>query len=133
MPSVDDQRAVYKVHCTPQEFPADSDATRWLLDSDCGRKLSGSGDIEFSNAIITGSTTSDGSLVSRASPEFVFLKNNASANVKVSLDDSTTYTLLITPGEAIVFETDKTVLTNASRIRIAAVSGSPNVEYYIGY
>ena len=136
MPSVDDQRAVYSNHCTPQEFPADGlvDATRWFLDSDCGRKLTGKyATVEFTNGVLYDSKTSDGSLVTRADPEFLFLKNNASANVKVSLDDSTNYTILIAPGEAIAFELDKAVLTNASRIKIAAVSGTPNVEYYIGY
>jgi hypothetical protein len=136
MPSVGDKRAVYSNHCTPQEFPADDvvAATRWFLDSDCGRKLTGKYATDvFSTGAVTASVTSDGALVTLASPEFLFLKNNASVNVKVSLDDSTNYTILIAPGEAIAFELDKTVLTNANRIKILAASGSPNVEYYIGY
>ena len=48
-------------------------------------------------------------------------------------DNTTTYTILIAPGEAMAFEVDTAVLTNASRIKIAAVSSTPNVEYYIGY
>ena len=135
MPSVNDQRAVYRNHCIPLEFPADSNAKRWFLDSDCGKKMSGEHITStFSNGILYGSTTSDGSIVSNSNdPEFLCLKNNASVGVKVSLDNSTTYVILIGANESIALECYGTDITQISHIKIAAVSGTPNVEYYIGY
>ena len=135
MPSVNDKRAVYRNYCTPLEFPGDSDAKRWFLDSDCGRKLTGSYETSsFSNGILYGSVTADGSISSNTNdPEFVCLKINLDANVKVSLDNTTTYTILIQPNEAIAFEGYGTDLSQIAHIKIAAASGTPNVEYYVGY
>ena len=133
----DDQRVKYSNRCTPQEFPATAAAgTRWYLDSDCGKKLTGGNTVTLGTGgskMVFGSQTSDGSLVTQATPKFVYMKNNASVGVEFSLDNSTNYTLRLEAGEAIAFECDSSVLTNTSRIKIAADSSTPNVEYYIGF
>jgi len=119
----------------PLEFPDDSNAKRWFMDSDCGKKLTGEYTTSsFSNGVLYGSTTADGSINSNTNdPEFVCLKNNANVNVKVSLDNSTTYVILIQPNESIALECYGTDITQVAHIKIAAISGTPNVEYYIGY
>ena len=139
MPSVGDEIAVYSNHCTPQEFPADGSvaATRWFLDSDCGRKLTGKyATAVFTNGILYGTATSNGVVVNNTAhgPEFFFLKNNGAANVSVSLTGNTTYLIVIPPGEAIAFE----CYDHANGIEdIADIwinsSATPSVEYYIGY
>jgi len=139
MPSVDDERAVYSNHCTPQEFPDDGSvaATRWFLDSDCGRKLTGkAATAVFSNGIYYGTATSNGIVksISAHGPEFVFLKNNGTADVNVSLDGSTTYVMIIKPGEAIAFECydHGDGIEDINDVYINSAS-TPSVEYYIGY
>jgi len=139
MPSVGDERVVYSNHCIPQEFPADGSvaATRWFLDSDCGRKLTGKhATAVFSNGILYGTATSNGVVVNNTShgPEFVCLKNNGTANVNISLDGSTTYLMIIAPGEAVAFECyeHSDVIEDIADIYINSTS-TPNVEYYIGY
>ena len=139
MPSVDDERAVYSNHCTPQEFPADGSvaATRWFLDSDCGRKLTGKyATAVFTNGIYYGTATSNGIVksISAHGPEFVFLKNNGTANVSISLDGSTTYVMMIAPGEAVAFECYDNAggIEDINDVYINS-SSTPSVEYYIGY
>ena len=139
MPNVDDERVVYRNHCTPQEFPADGSvaATRWFLDSDCGRKLTGSYATEvFTNGILYGTATANGIIVNNSAhgPEFVFLKNNGTASVSVSLDGSTTYVMAIAPGEAVAFECydHSDGIEDINDVYINSAS-TPSVEYYIGY
>ena len=139
MPSVDDERAVYSNHCTPQEYPADGSvaATRWNLDSDCGSKLTGKyATAVFTNGVYYGTATSNGIVkdIDAHGPEFVFLKNNGTANVSVSLDGSTTYIMSIAPGEAIALECydHSDGIEDINDIYINSAS-TPSVEYYIGY
>jgi|TARA_R100000501_G_C2623198_1_gene116347 hypothetical protein len=139
MPDVNDKRAVYSNHCTPQEFPADGSvaATRWFLDSDCGRKLTGKyATAVFTNGIFYDTQTSNGVLENHTAngPEFVFLKNNGAADVNVSLDGTTTYVMVIAPGEAVAFECYDAAggIAQVAYIYINS-SSTPSVEYYIGY
>ena len=139
MPSVGDERAVYSNHCIPQEFPADGSvaATRWFLDSDCGRRLTGKyATAVFSNGIFYGTATANGIVKDNTThgPEFVFLKNNGTANVNISLDGSTTYLMVIEPGEAVAFECydHSDGIEDIADIYINSAS-TPSVEYYIGY
>ena len=136
MPSVGDERVVYSNHCTPQEYPA-SAATRWFLDSDCGRKLTGKyATAVFTNGILYGTATANGIVVNNSDhgPEFVFLKNNGTANVSISLDGTTTYVMVIAPGEAVAFECYDLAagIEDINDIYINSAS-TPSVEYYIGY
>ena len=137
MPS--DERAVCSNHCTPQEFPADGSvaATRWYLDSDCGRKLTGkAATAVFTNGIYYGTATSNGIVkdIDAHGPEFVFLKNNGTATVNISLDGTTTYLMSIEPGEAVAFECydHSDGIEDINDIYINSAS-TPSVEYYIGY
>ena len=139
MPSVGDERAVYSNHCIPQEFPADGSvaATRWFLDSDCGRRLTGKyATAVFSNGIFYGTATASGTVKVHTAngPEFVFLKNNGTADVNVSLDGSTTYVMIIKPGEAVAFECydHGDGIEDINDVYINSAS-TPSVEYYIGY
>ena len=139
MPDTDDERVVYSNHCTPQEFPDDGAvaATRWFLDSDCGRKLTGKYATDvFTNGILYGTATANGIVVNNTAhgPEFVFLKNTGAADVNVSLDGSTTYVMVIAPGEAVAFECydHSDGIEDINDVYINS-SSTPSVEYYIGY
>ena len=130
-------RIIYKNHCTPQEKLGFATGDRWYLDSDCGRKLTGKyATAVFTNVVYYGTATSNGIVkdISAHGPEFVFLKNNGTANVSVSLDGSTTYIMSIAPGEAIALECydHSDGIEDINDIYINSAS-TPSVEYYIGY
>ena len=90
----------------------------------------------FTNGIYYGTATSNGIVksISAHGPEFVFLKNNGTANVSVSLDGSTTYVMVIFPGEAVAFECydHSGGIEDINDVYINS-SATPSVEYYIGY
>ena len=123
------KRILYKNHCTPQEQVGSSD--RYYLDSDCGRKLTGSNLYELG-----ADTTATGTLTGAAAHElgadsgFDFIAVTAtsisSGTVLLSLDDGTTDIIKLLEGECF-----------ASKIRsdaqpVVTISGTATVDYMTG-
>ena len=120
-------KIVYKNHCTPQEQVNFSTGSRWYLDSDCGRKLSGSCEPTVTIAttyIGTGtlSASGDNSLESATTVNFVFVKNTGSNNLKITIR---TQSIILSAGESF-----------ASQIADLAVSlqstSGTTYEYFLG-
>ena len=120
-------KIVYKNHCTPQERVDFSTGSRWYLDSDCGRKLSGSCEPTVTIAttyIGTGTISASGnnSLESATTMNFVFVKNTGSNDLKITIR---TQSIVLSAGESF-----------ASQIGDLAVSlqssSGTTYEYFLG-
>ena len=120
-------KIVYKNHCTPQEQVNFSTGSRWYLDSDCGRKLSGSCEPTVTIAttyIGTGTISAGGnnSLESATTMNFVFVKNTGSNDLKITIR---TQSIVLSAGESF-----------ASQIADLAVSlqssSGTTYEYFLG-
>ena len=120
-------KIVYKNHCTPQEQVNFSTGSRWYLDSDCGRKLSGSCEPTVAIAttyVGTGTLSASGnnSLEGATTMNFVFVKNTGSNNLKITIR---TQSIILSAGESF-----------ASQIADLAVSlqstSGTTYEYFLG-
>ena len=122
----------YKNHATPQEQLASGG--RYYLDSDVGKKLTGTCDTDAS---ITTTGTYDASLAITStassaltsSHEFVFIKNTGGGSgndVLLTLDDSN-YLILLSNGEAFASEISTSAVV---KVKCAADEDS-TIEYFV--
>ena len=130
MASDGDKRILYKNHCTPQEQVGSTD--RYYLDSDCGRKLTGSYMYDLDSAGTTAtatitSTPSSGAMSGTTGFDFIAVTATSisSGTVTISLDGSTEIIKLL-EGECF-----------ASKIASGAtpkihISGTATVDYMTG-
>ena len=92
-----------KQFCTPQEKINYSSGSRWILDSDCGEKLSGieTNDCEAPSytAGLSVSTTPIEAVAITSGIHRVFIKNVGRIDLLISLDDNSTYLLKLSPGQ----------------------------------
>jgi hypothetical protein len=122
--SAGDKRILYRNHCVPQEQVGSGD--RYYLDSDCGRKLTGSNLYELgSNTTATGTLTSTSAIGTTIDFIAVTATSISSGTVTISLDGSTEIIKLL-EGESF-----------ASKIASGAtpkvhISGSASVDYMTG-
>ena len=123
--SAGDKRVLYRNHCVPQEQV--SSGGRYYLDSDCGRKLTGSNLYELgSNTTATGTVTSSGAIGTTLDFIAVTATSISSGTVMISLDNGTTSIIELKEGEGF-----------ASKIASGAqpyvtISGSASVDYMSG-
>ena len=122
------KRILYKNHCTPQEQVGSTD--RYYLDSDCGRKLTGSYmyDLDSSGTTTTGTLTSTDELGDDTGFDFIAVTATSisSGTVYLSLDNGTTQIIELLEGECF-----------ASKIRsdaqpVVTISGTATVDYMTG-
>ena len=120
-------KVVYKNHCTPQEQIAPDG--RFYLDSDCGRKLTGVGEVTLTE---TGTHTSSASISTSAtsiasSKDFVFVKNTGSTDVVISLttDASAKYVIKLSEGEAF-----SSKINTSANVRVKTLSGTSTIDYF---
>jgi hypothetical protein len=122
----------YKNHCTPQEQIASGG--RYYLDSDVGKKLTGTCDTDAS--ITTTGTyedslaiTSTASSALTSSHEFVFIKNTGGGSgndVLITLNNSN-YQILLSDGEAFASEIDTSAVVKVK----CASSEDSTIEYFV--
>ena len=122
----------YKNHCTPQEQIASGG--RYYLDSDVGKKLTGTCDTDAS--ITTTGTyddslaiTSTASSALTSSHEFVFIKNTGGGSgndVLVTLNNSN-YQILLSSGEAFSSEIHTSAVVKVK----CASSEDSTIEYFV--
>jgi hypothetical protein len=123
--SAGDKRVLYRNHCTPQEQVGSGD--RYYLDSDCGRKLTGSNLYSLgSNTTATGTVTSSGAIGTTLDFIAVTATSISSGTVMISLDNGTTSIIELKEGECF-----------ASKIASGAqpyvtISGTASVDYMSG-
>ena len=121
------KRILYKAHCTPQEQVGSSD--RYYLDSDCGRKLSGSNLYELgSDTTATGTLTATGELGGDTGFDFIAVtaKSITSGTVLLSLDNGTTHVIQLLEGECFASK------INSAAQPVVTISGTATVEYMTG-
>ena len=124
------KRILYKNHCTPQEQVGSTD--RYYLDSDCGRKLTGSYVYDLDSAGTTAtatitSTPSSGAMSGTTGFDFIAVTATSisSGTVTISLDGSTEIIKLL-EGECFA---SKIASGAAPKIHI---SGTATVDYMTG-
>ena len=118
-------RVRYKNHATPQEQHTSGD--RWYLDSDVGRKMSGTADIVPGS---TGTLTKEQSISTSAtqiasSKDFVYIKNTGSIDLLVTLDNSN-YLIVLSEGEVFASQ-----ISTSADVRIKTPSGTTRADYYV--
>ena len=123
--SAGDKRVLYRNHCVPQEQV--SSGGRYYLDSDCGRKLTGSYlyDLDSTGTTATGTLTSTSAIGTTIDFIAVVATSISSGTVTISLDGSTEIIKLL-EGECF-----------ASKIASGAtpkvhISGTATVDYMTG-
>jgi len=124
--AVGDKRILYKNHCVPQEQVGSGD--RYYLDSDCGRKLTGSYlyDLDGAGTTATSTITSSGAIGTTLDFIAVTAASISSGTVMISLDNGTTSIIELKEGECF-----------ASKIASGAqpyvtISGAASVDYMSG-
>ena len=122
-------KVVYKNHCTPQEQV--SSGGRYYLDSDCGRKLTGScetsGTLAATGAYESSASVSTSATSIASSKDFVFVKNTGKYDVHISLTSDTTsaYLIKLSTGEAFTSE-----ISTSANVRVKTLSGHSTIDYF---
>jgi hypothetical protein len=118
------KQILYKNHCTPQEQP---DSGKYYLDSDCGRRMTGSNLLELgSDTTAFNTITATATIGSTIDFIFVKAKDIESGTVTISLDGSDTEIIKLLEGEAFASQIDPTATPKVH------ISGVATVEYFTG-
>tara|TARA_Y100000310_G_scaffold312294_1_gene359457 strand:- start:806 stop:1186 length:381 start_codon:yes stop_codon:yes gene_type:complete len=123
------KKILYKNHCTPQEQV--SEDGRYYLDSDCGRKLTGSYLLEL-DSDITATGTITASAVIGTAVDFISVKATSivgDALVEISLDGGTATVVKLLEGECF---SSKIADSASPYVKITDNTGSASVEYMTG-
>jgi|2_EtaG_2_1085320.scaffolds.fasta_scaffold15982_3 hypothetical protein len=126
-------KVVYKNHCTPQEQV--SSGGRYYLDSDCGRKLTGSSETSatisstgtYNASLDVGDSASD---ALTSSHTFIFIKNTGGGSgdrVIITLDNSN-YLILLHVGESFASEISSSAVVKVK----CGTDEDSTIEYYVG-
>ena len=128
-------RVRYKNSATPQEQHSAGD--RYYLDSDAGKKFSGTGDIgnptlatteaggtrAYTAELAVTDSASESALTS--STDFFYIKNTGDNDVLLSID-GTNYLIVLSSGEAFASQ-----ISNSATAKVKCPSGQTStVEYY---
>tara|TARA_R110002020_G_scaffold259415_1_gene473322 strand:+ start:5215 stop:5598 length:384 start_codon:yes stop_codon:yes gene_type:complete len=122
--ALNDVTVTLKNFCVPQE--KDSTGAKWFLDSDCGRKLSGSAvlDTEMGNTVNFVDFTTSFPVDLQAGFDFFYLKCISGDDIKLSLDGGSNYLVSLSAGEAFASYVDST----AADIKFDS-TGSSKAQY----
>ena len=129
-------KVVYKNHCTPQEKVSFSSGERWYLDSDCGKKMTGScepGATFTTTYYGTGTLAGGGNVPLESSREvnFVFVKNTGDNALTINLNAAGAFIQLLA-GESFASEICKAGNpANGCTVRLDSTSGT-TYEYFLG-
>ena len=132
-----DKRILYKNHCTPQERVDSTD--RYYLDSDCGRKLTGSYIYDFREVESSSGTTVVNTITSSqaigTTIDFIAViatSITADATVHISLDNNSTIIIQLLEGECFASKINVTSHAAQPYVKITNNSGSASVDYMTG-
>ena len=129
-------KIIYKNHCTPQEQVNFSTGNRYYLDSDCGRKLTGS--CEPNKTLATtyyGTATLAGganiTLESSRVVDFVFVKNTGDTNsLTINIGGDGAF-ITLNPGDSFASQIDNNMTDAGDTVRLDSASGT-TYEYLLG-
>ena len=128
-------KIVWKNHCTPQEKVNFSSGSRWYLDSDCGKKMTGSytttitTDRDYTaNLAVTDSASA--TLNDENDDIFLYIKNTGGGSgddVFISLESSQ-YAIRLSSGESFASH-----ILGSATVRVVCDSGEDStIEYFTG-
>ena len=129
-------KMVYKNHCTPQEQVNFTTDSRWYLDSDCGRKMTGTASItvDGTKAYVSNLPVGTGeSSALASSDDFIFIKNTGGGSgndVLIALDASTgaKYYIVLSSGECFASK-----IHTSAVVKVKCASGEDStIEYLVG-
>ena len=122
--ATNDVTVTFRNFCVPQE--KDSTGARWYLDSDCGRKLSGSAVLagEMGNTVVYEDSTSSFPVDLETGFDFFYLKCVSGDDIKLSLDGGSNYLVSLSSGEAFASYVD----SSAADIKFDS-TGSSKAQY----
>ena len=126
------EKIIYKNHCTPQEqadFTTGND--RWYLDSDVGRKLTGTCE---SKATTTGSlvTGTYSGTITLNSTKFIYVKNTDTSGSDYLLLNIGSMGAVIKLGPEESFASDVGSTASDTTTVVITGSGTPTYEYIHG-
>jgi|TARA_R100001530_G_scaffold38124_1_gene29537 hypothetical protein len=122
--ATNDVTVTFRNFCVPQE--KDSTGARWYLDSDCGRKLSGSAVLagEMGNTVNFVDSTTSFPVDLQTGFDFFYLKCVSGDDIKLSLDGGSNYLVSLSSGEAFASYVD----SSAADIKFDS-TGSSKAQY----
>ena len=127
---------VYKNHCTPQEQVNFTTGSRWYLDSDCGRKMTGVASVTVDGTKVYVSNlavTDSASPALTSSDDFIFIKNTGGGSgddVLIALDASTgaKYYIVLSSGECFASK-----IHTSAVVKVKCANGEDStIEYFVG-
>ena len=119
------KKILYKNHCTPQEQI--TAGGRYYLDSDCGRKLTGSKLLTLgTGTTTTGTRTTTGTLGAANGFDFISVKVVSGDDVGLSFDASTNPVIKLKEGECFSSEISHTAEPNI------IITGTSTVDWMTG-
>ena len=127
------KRILYKNHCTPQEQV--SNGGRYYLDSDCGRKLTGSYMYDLDSAGTTVTNTITATAAIGTTIDFIAVTATsitADAVVEISLDGGTTAIIRLLEGECFASKINVASPASTPYVKITNNTGSASVDYMTG-
>ena len=126
-------KMVYKNHCTPQEQVNFTTGSRWYLDSDCGRKMTGvaSVTVDGTKAYVSNLAVSDSaSSALTSSDDFIFIKNTGGGSgddILITIDN-TKYYIVLSSGECFASK-----IHTSAIVKVKCASGEDStIEYIVG-
>ena len=129
-------KIIYKNHCTPQEQVNFSSGNRFYLDSDCGRKLTGTCEttVTLTSTYYGSATLAGGANVTLESSrvvDFAFVKNTGDANsLTINIGGDGAF-ITLNPGESFASEIDNNAGGVGDTVRLDSSSGT-TYEYLLG-
>ena len=129
-------KIIYKNHCTPQERIDFSTGNRYYLDSDCGRKLTGSCEPNKTLATTyygTGTLAGGGNVTLESSRvvDFAFVKNTGDTNsLTINIGGDGAF-ITLNPGDSFASQIDNNMGDVGDKIRLDSTSGT-TYEYLLG-
>ena len=129
-------KIIYKNHCTPQERIDFSTGNRYYLDSDCGRKLTGSCEPSKTLATTyygTGTLAGGGNVTLESSRvvDFAFVKNTGDTNsLTINIGGDGAF-ITLNPGDSFASQIDNNMTDAGDTVRLDSASGT-TYEYLLG-
>lgn len=120
----------YKNHCTPQEQI--SSGGRFYLDSDAGRKFTGTADtsatLASTGTLTTGVAITTSATSIASSKDFVYVKNTGSTEIYISLTSDSSAEYVIALGEDEAFASE---ISTSANVRVKTSSGTSTIEHFV--
>ena len=116
---------LYKNHCTPMEQVSENG--RYYLDSDCGKKLSGSYLYDLgSGTIDSGTITASGVVGTGGDLDFISIVLVEGDDITLSLDNGVTYPIKLEKGECF-----SSKIKSSSQPKVL-ITGTSTIKYITG-